>query len=223
MGDPDVLRLSHGHLASVLPSRSSLLIALDPAGAVLVWNAAAELAFGLTEEAMRGRPFLRCPIAWDWGRLEALIPGGIPRTTRRIVMDATCRDGSLARFAFQVKPQYRSNSQLSGCLWLGSPAAGAPETPVPEVPRLGVRLPSDPEIPAIDAQRQFPVHAACVDGHLASHGEDPARWRITDAAETRLDERGMEVRFHLARRSPPAEAVVLVLVARGELVSIRRV
>lgn len=223
MGDPDALRLSHGHLASVLPSRTSLLIALDPAGAVLVWNAAAEHAFGLTEEAMRGRPFLRCPIAWDWERIEALIPGCIPPTTKRIVMDATCQDGRIARFAFQVKPQYRGGSELSGCLWLGSPAAGAPAAPVPAVPRVGVRLPSDPEIPAIDAQRQYPVHAACVDGHLASHGEDPAAWKITAAAETRLDEIGMEVRFDLVRRSPPAEVTVLVVVARGELVSIRRV
>ncbi|MFM2091209.1 MAG: hypothetical protein RLZZ127_1698 [Planctomycetota bacterium] len=234
MADRDALRASHGLLPAVLASRSSILIAVDADGQVVVWNRGAAQAFGIDEEAVAGRPFAACPIAWDWARIQRIAPGGISVHPLRLVEAFRRRDGSTGMVAMQILPQHAPDGSITGCVWLGSETtssvqrpAGSAGGPVWARPPATTRFRTPaPEAPAPaqappEAARRFPVHAAFLDAHLVASGEDPGHWRIAAAAESRLDERGMEVAFALVRRIPPPTTLQLrVLVAAGELVAV---
>lgn len=241
MADADALRASHGQLPAVLLSRSSILIALDQQGVVLLWNAGAERTFGLPEELILGQPFSRCAIAWDWDRIEGLAPGGLSDREQRIIQPYMRRDGTTGLVAMQVKPQFDATGVQTGCLWLGSDASRVPAgaaaapgrgvAPPPPAQRAAVRSQPVPRTPApehviqagaSEHARRYPVHISFLDSHLVSQGEDLSQWRILHAEESRLDERGMEVCFTLARRYP-AQGVICrrILIASGELVAIQ--
>lgn len=226
MADADALRASHGQLPAVLLSKSSILIAVDQAGVVLLWNTGAERTFGTPESEVLGHPFNRSGIAWDWARIERLAPGGVSPRAQRIVQPFTRRNGTSGVVALQANPQFNTANQVTGCLWLGSDTgqSGVAGTAPPRQSTAPIRtpLPEPPAAPsAPDPGRQFPVHLSFLESHLVSHGEDPALWRITAAEETRLDEQGMEVLFTLARRPPGRGGMQRrVLVASGELIGV---
>ncbi|MEK7414523.1 MAG: PAS domain-containing protein [Planctomycetota bacterium] len=238
MVDPDSLRASHGQLPAVLLSKSSILIVLDHQGLVLLWNVGAERVFGLREDAIRGKSFSRCAIAWDWDRIEKLAPGGISQREQRIIQPFMRRDHTTGLVAMLVSPQFDRQGALSGCLWLGSDAWRAslgpaqsgvaqPGTRDATHSRLKQRTPlpesAIPE-PANEFARKYPVHISFLDSHLLSHGEDLTHWRIDVAVESGLDERGMAVTFTLVRRQGAKETLRRrVLIASGELVEITAV
>ncbi len=239
----DAMRSTHGLLPAVLRSQSSILIALDPEAVVLLWNSGAERTFGVKEETILGRAFPRCAIRWDWERIEQLVPGCIAPRDLRLVQPFTRPDGRPGVVAMQVKPQFRPDGGMTGCLWLGSDTGQSsvqlsPPPPTRVRPSEGVRTISEPTavVPAAtqrgtatvtrtqppDPTRLYPVHYAHLDTHLVATGEDLAQWRILHAMETRLDDRGMEVVFTLSRRFPGHGLITRrILIAGGELVSIQ--
>jgi PAS domain-containing protein len=233
MADADALRASHGQLPAVLLSRSSILIAVDQAGLVLLWNAAAVQAFGPSEEQTLDRPFSRCGIAWDWERIESLAPGGISARAQRIVQPFTRPDGGAGTAMLQLNPQFTTGGEVTGCVWLGSDSGSAVVSggrgfvmrrPVAakQQPTQRTPLPEEPAQPAAsDSARLYPVHLSFLDSHLVSLGEDPTQWRLLSAEECRLDEQGMEVRFTLGRRQSRQDVMCRrILIASGELLGI---
>jgi PAS domain S-box-containing protein len=229
MVDADALRDSHGRLPAALRSRSAILIVVDQNGVVLLWNEAAELAFGPQEDAIVGQPFIRCGMRWDWDRIERLTPGGLSLRPMCVVQAFIRPDGSAGVIALQVKPRFDAAGNLIGCLWTGCDPGPVAAGPIPpprhdQRPPRAYRTPA-PEIATAaqlrDLARQYPLHAGFLDGHLMSLGEDPAQWRPLQAQETRLDEDGWEVCFTVVRIHPGDGMMRRrILVAAGELVSI---
>lgn len=230
MADADALRVSHGQLPAIVLSKSSILIAVDPAGVVLLWNTAAERIFGVTEESVLGHPFSRSAIVWDWDRIERLAPGGVSQRCQRIIQPFTRANGTPGVVAMHVSPQRNVGNVLTGCVWLGSDSGPAHGSRMADrVPSSEGRAPKVWRTPAPEAPRPvandptllYPVHISFLDGHLVSQGEDLAAWRILHALETRLDDQGMEICFTLVRRYPGQGMMVRrVLVASGELVGV---
>lgn len=227
MVDADALRDSHGHLPAALRSRSSILIVVDQRGAVLLWNEAAELAFGPQEDAVIGQPFIRCGIAWDWDRIERLTPGGLSLRPMCVIQAFMRPNGSSGVIALQVKPRFDAVGNLIGCLWTGcdpGPVAANPPSHSDQRPPRVYRTPMPEAATAElshDLARQYPLHVGFLDGHLMSLGEDPAQWRPLQAQETRLDEDGWEVCFTVVRIHPgDGRMRRRILVSAGELVSI---
>lgn len=80
----------------------------------------------------------------------------------------------------------------------------------------------NPVLKSADPRRTFPGHVISLTQHLVAAGEDPKQWHIMEAAETRLDEEGMEVRFTLIRRYPAQQMMCRwVLIGGGKTISIR--
>jgi urocanate hydratase len=73
---------------------------------------------------------------------------------------------------------------------------------------------------AVDPRLHYPHHFDHLMRHLFAQGEQPERWRVLDAAETRLDEDGMEVEFVLVQRGTNLVWRRRVLVNAGRLVGV---
>ena len=73
-----------------------------------------------------------------------------------------------------------------------------------------------------DPRKLYPMHLAFLATSLAQAGDDIRAWTIMHAAETRLDEDGMEVELVLLRRGPhPDLRTWWVTVANGRLAELR--
>lgn len=73
-----------------------------------------------------------------------------------------------------------------------------------------------------DPRRRYPAHIAGLASHMAASGGELCQWTILHAAETRLDEHGMEVQLVLLHRGPASELRTYHLtVCRGRLSAIR--
>lgn len=73
-----------------------------------------------------------------------------------------------------------------------------------------------------DPRARFPAHIAALSAHLADGGDHLGHWTILHAAETRLDEDGMEVELVLLRRSPASGLRTYhITVCQGRVSAIR--
>ncbi len=206
-------------MRAVLGSQTSILIALDDQGVVLVWNQGAVRSFAIREDDAISKPFIGLPIAWDWQHVLREAPTGVAGYATRTVAVVVRPDGAAHKVALQILPQFSPSGRLNGCLWLGADAGPAEPTPQPTVARALPGIMRTP-IPDDPAQR-YPVHLAHLDAWLSRRGDDLGRWRLANAEETRLDDDGMEVCFTLKRRSGSQEIChLLVLVAGGDLVAV---
>ena len=57
----------------LLTSLSSVLIGVDQAGCIILWNRTAEALFGIREVEVLGKPLVECGIQWDSDKIEELI------------------------------------------------------------------------------------------------------------------------------------------------------
>lgn len=74
---------------------------------------------------------------------------------------------------------------------------------------------------AVDPRLHYPHHFDHLMRHLFTAGEQPECWRVLDAAETRLDEYGMEVEFTLVQRGTNLVWRRRVLISAGQLVAVQ--
>lgn len=121
----DLLRLAEEvrrtqlHLASVVESAGDLIISTDPAGAILTWNRAAELATGYAQAELHGRP-LASQIAPPQDREVAecfrLIAG---IGDRSVEWPMRSRNGQSIPVSWHLSPMTGSSGEVSGVVVVG--------------------------------------------------------------------------------------------------------
>ncbi len=75
----------------------------------------------------------------------------------------------------------------------------------------------------VDPRKLYPTHFDGLMRDLFQRGQQPERWRVLDASETRLDEDGQEVEFTLVQYGTDLVWRCRILVSHGTLVRIDQV
>ncbi len=65
------LQRAHTHNQQILAAIPSVLIHVDANDKIMHWNEPAEIAFGLSAEAVTGKKFAACGIRWNWAEIDA--------------------------------------------------------------------------------------------------------------------------------------------------------
>jgi len=75
----------------------------------------------------------------------------------------------------------------------------------------------------VDPRKLYPTHFDGLMRDLFQRGQQPERWRVLDASETRLDEDGQEVEFTLVQHGTDLVWRCRILVSHGAMVRIQSV
>ena len=108
------------HLASVVESAGDLIISTDPAGAIMTWNSAAELATGYGQDEMRGRLLAdQIEAPQDLDVVDCF--GQIERNAdlRAVEWPMRCRDGKTIPVSWHLSRMTGTSGEVTGVVVVG--------------------------------------------------------------------------------------------------------
>ena len=122
----DLLRLSEEmrrmqlHLGSVVESAGDLIISTDPAGLIMTWNRAAELATGYSAAEMCGHPFAaRIEAPQDGDAAACFLDIARLGDRRSVEWPMRCRDGGGIPVSWHLSCMTATSGQVTGVVVVG--------------------------------------------------------------------------------------------------------
>jgi len=114
------LERTHRQNKQILEAIPVILIGIGSNYRVSHWNKAAEKAFGISQESVKGRPFLDCPIQWDWNKIAGFF-SDYSRQNQTLVLENIhyrTTDNRMGSLTIRLSPFSDNSKSVSGFLLL---------------------------------------------------------------------------------------------------------